>query len=282
MKRYTSRFLKLTALAYMAFPVVYLICAALLFDIPPRQCLRILLSPLYYLVCFWAICAGYGLWEMRRWAWHVFLFSHILVLYGNAVLAADYGESHHKIFGFFFSVLVLAFLTVRLGREIRVPYFLPRIRWWETNPRYRLSVPVTIHRHQGEALTGEILDLSMGGCFIKFRTELNSDEAIRLEFTVFGQEFRPTGTVVWHTHSTVTHPKGVGIKFGPIARPERRLLKAVIHRLKKITTLYSSARYLMNQEDLSKKIEELRASKLEPSDKDEPEKDEALLSAVKK
>lgn len=273
MKRYTTRFLKTIALAYMAFPVVYLLSAALLFDIPARQCVRILLSPLYYAICFLAVYAGYGLWEMRRWAWHIFLFSNIFVLYGNAILASDYGESHHKVFSFFVSVLILGFLTVRLGREIRVPYFLPRIRWWETNPRYRLSVPASLYRQNGDPFEGEILDLSMGGCFIKLRTELTSDEAIQVEFTVFGHPFKFTGTVVWRTQSTVTHPKGVGIKFGPLVRQERRILRAVIHRLKKITTLYGSARYLMSQEELNKKIEELRSSKLdEDTDPENPAK----------
>ena len=250
------------AMGYMTFPVMYILLAALLFDIPALQCIRILLSPLYYLLCFWAVCAGYGLWEMRRWGWHVFLFSNILIVYGNAVLAADYGESHHKVLGFIFSALVVTLLTLRLGREIRVPYFLPKIRWWESNPRYRLSVPVSIVRNEGTPFEAEILDISMGGCFIKVRTEINQDEPLTLEFTVFGQTFRSIGVAVWRTHSTVTHPKGVGVKFAPLSRPDRRMLKAVIQRLKKITGLYSSARYLMNQEELNKRIEELRSSKL--------------------
>lgn len=274
MKQYTSKFLKTTALAYMAFPAVYLICTALLFDIPLKKCISILLSPLYYLLCFWAVCAGYGLWEMRRWAWHVFLFSNFLIIYSNAVIAADFGESNHKLLAFFFSVLFLGALALRLGREIRVPYFLPKIRWWESNPRYRLSVPITLRRSNELQQKGEILDISMGGCFIKLRTELEQDESLDLEFTIFGQPFHCTGTVVWRTQSTVTHPKGVGVKFGPLSRADRRLLKAVTQRLKKITALYGSARYLMNQEELSKRIEELRSSKLEISSSEHPDEEE--------
>ncbi len=257
----------------MTFPVVYIVFSALLFDIPAQRVVRILLHPLYYLLCVWAVFAGYGLWEMRRWGWHVFLFSNILMIYGNAVIASDYGESHHKVIGFIVSVLIILFLVLRLGREIRVPYFLPKIRWWESNPRYRLSVPVSVQRNSNSILTGEILDLSMGGCFIKSRSELAQDESLTLEFTVFGQTFRFVGTVVWRTQSTVTHPKGIGIKFAPLTRFDRRLLKAVVHRLKKISGLYSSARYLMNQEELSKRIEELRATKLDPASlaKDESE-----------
>ncbi len=255
----------------MAFPLVYLVVAALLFDIPARSCVRILLSPLYYLLCFWAVCAGYGLWEMRRWGWHVFLFSNILIVYGNAVLASDYGTSHHKIFAFVISLGILALIIFRLGREIRVPYFLPRIRWWESNPRYRLTVPVAIQRQGGAPLTGDILDLSMGGCFVKLRTELLQDELLTLDFKVFDAPFLLQGNVVWRTHSTVTHPKGIGVKFAPLGRPERRLLRAVIHRLKKIANLYNSARYLMSPEELAQRITELRSSKLDLAKAEEEE-----------
>ncbi|MBI4925080.1 MAG: PilZ domain-containing protein [Bdellovibrio sp.] len=271
MKQYTSKFLKTVALGYMAFPVLYILLTALFFDIPAKQVVRILLHPLYYLLCIWAVFAGYGIWEMKRWGWHVFLFCNILIIYGNAVIASDYGESHHKVFGFVFSVIAISIIVLRLGREIKVPYFLPKIRWWESNPRYRLSVPVSVSRKDNTNFVGEILDLSMGGCFIKLRSELYQDETLSLEFTVFGQTFRFVGNVVWRTQSTVTHPKGIGIKFAPIIKFDKKLLKAVIHRLKKITGLYSTARYLMNQEELTKRIEELRATKLDPAQIDKEE-----------
>ncbi|MBI3534307.1 MAG: PilZ domain-containing protein [Deltaproteobacteria bacterium] len=250
MKQYTSKFLKTVALGYMAFPVLYILLTALFFDIPAKQVVRILLHPLYYLLCIWAVFAGYGIWEMKRWGWHVFLFCNILIV---------------------FSVIAISIIVLRLGREIKVPYFLPKIRWWESNPRYRLSVPVSVSRKDNTNFVGEILDLSMGGCFIKLRSELYQDETLSLEFTVFGQTFRFVGNVVWRTQSTVTHPKGIGIKFAPIVKFDKKLLKAVIHRLKKITGLYSTARYLMNQEELTKRIEELRATKLDPVQLDKEE-----------
>jgi len=263
MKSYTTRFLKSLAVFYMAFPATYLLSSALLFDIPAAQCLRMLLSPWYYFLSALAIASGYGLYEMKRWAWYVFLLTNVLVGYNNAVLASDFGESHYRVVAFILSIFILVGIMLRVSREVRVPYFLPRIRWWESNPRYRLSVPVAVTQIEESSLQGEILDLSMGGCFIKLRNDLLQDTQLGLQFTCFGQSVEVTGTVVWRTQSAVTHPKGVGIKFGAMSRAQRRVLKAIVHRLREISNLYRTSRYLMNQEEFFHKMEELQNERLD-------------------
>ena len=263
MKQYTSRFLKSVSLCYMAFPAVYLVIAALLFDIPGRACVSVLLSPFYYLLSLLAMAVGYGFWEMRRWAWHLFVAANILIVYANAVLVADHGTTHHKWIAFVFSFFALCALSVRVTREVRVPYFLPRIRWWESNPRYRLSIPVKVSAKTQDsmgfetALDGEILDLSTRGCFIKIRHEYRMDSPVRLNFSSYGLSFEFEGAVVWRPQSTVTHPKGLGVKFGAMPRAQKRNLRAVEQRLRKIASFYRSHRYLMNPEEFSDRMREL-------------------------
>lgn len=261
MKRYTSRFLKSIALFYLAFPVSYLVFAAILFDIPVNLCIRLLLSPFYYIVCAIAIVAGYALWEMKRWGWYVFVIANFFIAYGNALLANDYSSSHHQLLAFIASILVLASVGYRIGKEIRVPYFFPKIRWWESNPRYKLSCPVKLKLESTQAdLDGDILDLSMGGCFIKLRGEIPQDAAIHVYFSVFQTLVDASGTVVWRTQSTVTHPKGVGVKFHGITRVNKRHLRQICSKLKKIATFYRRSRYLMNQEDFMKQLDQLESS----------------------
>lgn len=244
---------------YLSFPVTYIILVALLFDVPANNCLRILLSPFYYLVAFLAVAVGYGLWEMRKWAWYVFLITNVLIGYENAIVVQDYSASHHKVSAFIASLLMLIFIIIRVAREVRVPYFFPKIRWWESNPRYRLAVPVQMNRKNGTTVEGEILDISMGGCFVKLRADLAQDEGISLRFTVFGHPLACDGTIVWRTDSTVTHPRGVGVKFGDMDRENRKALRQVNRRLKKIAALYRSSRYLLNQEEFLKRLEELES-----------------------
>lgn len=257
MKQYTSRTLKTIAVTYLLFPLIYILATAILFDIPANLCLRILISPTYYLAAIPAIIAGYGLWEMRRWGWYVFILVNIITIYLSALYLHDYGESHHKVLAFLFFACFLGGLTLRVGKEVRVPYFLPRIRWWESNPRYRLSLPVSIVDKTGQEISGEILDLSMGGCFIKLKVDIQKDETVLLKFSAFGYQVICQGTVVWRAVSAVTHPKGLGIKFSPLQKTEKRNMRLITKRYKKISTYYRKFRYLMNQEDFLKKMQEL-------------------------
>ena len=193
MKRYTTRFFKTVAMVYLAFPIVYLIVIAVIFDVPASSLVRILLSPLFYLVSTLAVVTGYGLLEMKRWSWYLLVVTDLLVLYVSALILNDYGEAHHKLVAFLAVAGATLLAAYRLGREIRVPYFFPKIAWWESDPRYRISVPVRIFPAVGEALDGEILDLSLGGCFVKTRVDVSMDQKATLEFAVFGYSIRCEG-----------------------------------------------------------------------------------------
>lgn len=261
MKRYITRFLKSLAVVLIGFPFFYIILAAMIYDIPLKGCGKILLSPFYYFVSLSAVIAGYGLWEARRWSWYVFVLFQVLLGLENASILLNYSESHHKISGFVFSLLLQGLLIFRVAKEIRVPYFFPKIRWWESNPRYRLSTPVKISRKnkQGveEVLEGEILDVSVAGCFVKLRQDLRLDEKIVLQFHLFHFDFSCEGTAVWCTQSAVTHPKGVGIKFGILSRNQKRVLRFISRRLRKIAKFYRKSRYWMSQEEFVQKLHEL-------------------------
>jgi Tfp pilus assembly protein PilZ len=258
MKRYTSRFLKSVALFYMTFPIAYVVIAALVFDMPGASCVHLLLSPFFYAVSLIAVISGWGLWEMHRWAWYLFGFSNLLIIYQTALVMNQYSESHHRLIGFIVSVLTILSVFLRVSKEVRVPYFFPKIRWWESDPRYRLAVRSEITRKVSEEkLSGEILDLSTTGCFIKTRIDLKTDEPIQLQFELFKLLVKVDGVVVWRSESTVTHPKGVGVKFSSSERPTKRHLRLMTKRLKKIAHFYRSSRYLLNQDEFLRQLGEL-------------------------
>ena len=263
MKQYISRLLKSISAVFMVFPIVYIIMTATLFDIPLSRCIGILLSPLYYVVSLCVMGAGYGLWEVRRWSWYLLLISQFLVGYENAILVQGYAESHHKIFIFLVSILAQGLLISVIAKEIRVPYFFPRIRWWESNPRYRLSVPVSIVRGSGETREGDILDIAMAGCFIKQRSDWTQDESVTLQFKIFGFEIRCPGKVVWLAQSTVTYPQGVGVKFGLLLKDQKRPFRVITRKLRRIASLYRRSRYLMSQEEFLKQLEVIESTSQE-------------------
>ncbi len=249
----------------MAFPLVYIIFAATSFDIPISSCIRLLLSPVFYLVAGVGMAAGYGFWEMRRWSWYVFMTFQGLVFYLDAIIASDYAESHHKIFILVISLVVQVLVAFRLAREIRVPYFFPKIRWWESNPRYRLSIPVSIQRNGGDTILAEILDLSVAGCFIKLRAVMPLNEPVSLNFRMYGQNIVIPGTIVWDAMSTVTHPKGIGVIFEKLPKEQRKALRAISTRLKQIASHYRRSRYWMEPKEFEQILTEIESGPLERS-----------------
>ena len=126
MKDYTSKFLKTVAWGYLAFPVTYLGITTLLFDVPLAGMSDVLLSPVFYVNSAVGILTGFGLREMKRWAWYLLMVSAVLIAYENQAILRTSAESHHKIPAYIASLVILAGILNRISREVRVPYFSPR------------------------------------------------------------------------------------------------------------------------------------------------------------
>ncbi|MBI3543253.1 MAG: PilZ domain-containing protein [Deltaproteobacteria bacterium] len=238
-RTYTSRTLRLISYLWMSYPASYLIYTLFPLALNLDGIIRVILSPGYWFVCFFAVIAGIGVLRIRWYGWYMFVFSNFLITYEVA-----YDLSHNSVGDMktvcFFTTLGLQILVIYLiGREIRVPYFFPRIRWWESDPRYKLSVQTKLVREDKSELEGEIMDLSLGGCFIKTHSYFTPDETITLDFALFERPVRCAGHVVWRTESTVTHPKGIGVKFNTLNKETIFCLKQATQKLRKLARVYS-------------------------------------------
>lgn len=263
MKRYASGTLRGIAIGYMAFPVSYLICAALLYQMPLAQCGRLLLSPWYYLFSLLGMITGLGLWGLHRWSWYLLVTLHFLALYSNAILLAEFSESPQKLAAYAISVIIVGLLTFRIHREIRVPYLLPRIRWWESDPRHRLSLKASIRRMNAEkGIPSDCLDLAWSGCFLKTRQDFKADETVLVQIEAFGLTLQCAGAIVWRTQSSVTVPKGIGVKFVAVPKEQKRAFKLALAQIRRINRHYRSSRYLLSQEDYFKRLEDLHTANL--------------------
>jgi Tfp pilus assembly protein PilZ len=212
-----------------------LIFCAVIFDVSTTRCVQLVLTPLFVIVTLSAILSGYGLHEMKQWSWYGVLASSFLIMFLNLHVALSYSESHHKGLAFLGSVLFVSVILYRLAREVKVPYFLPKIEWWESDPRYKFSVPVSIVVPSKEttAIQGEILDLSRGGCFVKTRETFIQDDIVNLTFMVMGKEITSHGVVVWITNTTVTRPKGIGVKFIELPKKDQKAVTELVQKKKR-------------------------------------------------
>ncbi|MEW6057491.1 MAG: PilZ domain-containing protein [Bdellovibrionota bacterium] len=162
------------------------------------------------------------------------------MVYQTAVALVYYSDQEFRLPVFLATGAGQLFFIYIVGREIRVPYFFPRIRWWESDPRYKLSVQTRLNREEKkDELEGEIMDLSVGGCFIKTHGFFMLDEPITLHFTLFEKNIECRGRVVWRTESMVTHPKGIGVKFDTLSKENVFCLKQATKKMKELAKAYS-------------------------------------------
>jgi hypothetical protein len=103
------------------------------------------------------------------------------------------------------------------------------------------------------------MDLSIAGCFIKLRSDLKQHESLKLHFVIFNIPVECHGVIVWRAQSGVTTPKGIGVKFLPLSRLQKRSLRQVTHRLKRIANFYRRSRYLLSQDEFLKRLRELES-----------------------
>jgi Tfp pilus assembly protein PilZ len=238
-KDYVPKFLIYFSKVWMCFPLVYLFYSVLVLGLKSSDILKIILSPLYWFTSFVSLIAGIGLIRVEWYGWYLFVFSNVLIFYQTASILTYYSNSEYKFLAFLFTTLLQLILIYFVTKKVRVPYFLPKIRWWESDPRYRLSVSVSIQREDGSNFEGEIIDISVGGCFIKAYSNFAINEKIKLKFKLFEDNFDFNAVVVWNTESRVTHPKGIGVKFLDQNKKKILLLKKATEKLQKLNRIYS-------------------------------------------
>lgn len=246
---YTSRKLRTIAYLWISFPLSYLIYAVAVLALNFSGLVKVVLSPWYWFVGAITAVAGFGILRIRWYGWYLFIFSNLLIAYETALDLVHYSVGDIKVTVFFMTVFFQCIAIFLVGREIRVPYFFPRIRWWESDPRYKLSVQAKIIRADKTEVEGEIMDISLGGCFVKSHSYFTPDEAVAIDFTLFDHPMHVTGHVVWRTESMVTHPKGIGVKFDTISKENSIYLKQATKKLRKLARVYNQIAREKNWQD---------------------------------
>lgn len=254
MKSFVSKPYRLIVLLYAAFPLLYPIFVALAFRVSASNLATLLLSFGFWMVSLFAGITAYGLWDTRRWAWYFFVFLNAMITYFGAVLASTYGHSEYRLDALGVQYFLQIVFLLKIRAELRVPYLIPKIRWWESNPAYKVAFHCEIHCEYQDPVKGDILDFAHSGCFVRTMGHFRQEEKVVLRAQLFGQPLSATAFVVWRAGEGVTHPKGVGLRFLSPKRPEKRLLVAVHKRFSEIHRLFASSRYLYNPDEFNQRL----------------------------
>ncbi len=223
----------------VGFPVFYLLFTALIFELNSKGVLALVLSPLYYLASIFWVMTGFGFRKMRQWSWYTLWFAQLFVFYLNALSLVNYSRSETKVQAFVLTLLIQFYVFFAASREVRVPYLFPRIKWWESGIAGMTHIRVEIETTHSEKSAhpepslGQILDINLRGCFLKTPRDFHEFEKIKMRGNFYGTPLELPGTIVWLAQSTVTHPKGVGVKFYGLDGLRKKHLKGAIKQFLK-------------------------------------------------
>jgi len=237
----TNPIYKVIAWVFFLFPLVYLPVVHLAFDVRLERLLSLLISPFFYLVCAVTVTAGAGLRRFKSWSWYVRGVALPLVFYESLRILVDYSSSPYRLELFGGTTLLLLSMFYFVSRELRVPYRMPRIRWWETNPKFRWDLPTVLQNEAGVEKAGTIMDITSKGCFVSTDGVLVPEEKIYVTIPDptpgEEEELRIQGRVIWVAQPSVTYPRGAGIRFEKMDRHSRKGVSSLKRKVQRRISL---------------------------------------------
>lgn len=167
--------------------------------------------------------AGIFIFICKRWSYWCYVGCLFLIFLANAY--GFWTSMNWMNFLTLFAVLVVDILAVAyfVVPSVRKVYFDPRLRWWETAPRYLFNQQGVMY-----SMPGLIRNVSEGGAMFETNTAYAEGQEVELKWNYEGEEYSVPGKVVYkktmgtgfccgvrfdHTPMTLKAMKGLVLKL---------------------------------------------------------------------
>jgi hypothetical protein len=197
-------------------------------------------NPVWGVLLVSGVAVAVGVWTVRPWGYYAFLgFSATVLLYQ----VWQYFQNPETPFYMALAITLpsVAAATSFLREHVSAPYFNPKMRWWERDPRFRINMGARF-QVQAQRQKGSLLDISKGGCFAELDTILFPGDVIELRVTVDEVDFLTRAKVIWRC----SHPRGYGLMFYSMTPRQRREVQLLLD--------YVSRRVNTNLPPLDKRV----------------------------
>lgn len=114
------------------------------------------------------------------------------------------------------NMLVIGYFLLPAVRRL---YFDPRLRWWETKPRYKADFQCQVE-HEGQQHWVEIKNISEGGAFLETSSHFSEGTKLKIFFKDAHGVLHLDGEVVY---KRMQAPIGYGFKFDKVSAKQPRL-----------------------------------------------------------
>jgi hypothetical protein len=183
-------------------------------------------KPLFFAYVVLPPIAGFFIYICRRWSY----WSYVACL-GFIFLANVYGFWTSVNWMNFVTLLVVLLADVLAVAYFVVPsvrqiYFDPRMRWWETAPRYVFN----IHGFMGSH-SGFVKNISEGGAFVESQSSYPEGSVVEVTWSFEGESFVVPGKVVYQRKQGPS-VFGYGVRFDHTPQTQKGM-RLLITRLEK-------------------------------------------------
>ena len=235
--------IRLLATLFVLAPLLNAVALSFLWDVSLLAYLRVVfLQPWWSVleICLPLPAAGLAIYAMKRWSYVVFLLITAYVFVRNAQNVHGLPDSFNLpvlILAYAVNLVVVAYFLLP---TVRGPYFNARMRWWEALPRYRLDLPIALHRGE-QVVQVRSNDFSAGGVLVRASDDIHrffepgeGSQHLRVEFR-HGEksefEFSLPATRVHHRRSGDDFL--YGLQYTNLSRTDRRLLLRFVRELQR-------------------------------------------------
>lgn len=180
------------------------------------------LDPVWAFLLAAGVVVSVGVWTVKAWGYYSFLvFSATALLYQGWL----YIQNPESSFYLTLAVSLLSSVAAAsfLREHISAPYFNPRMRWWERDPRFRVNLGARFQVNN-QRQKGALLDISRGGCFAELETILFPGDVIELRVTVEQVDFLARAKVIWRC----SRPRGYGLMFYNMTPRQKREIEQLL------------------------------------------------------
>lgn len=170
--------------------------------------------------------AGLTIYACKRWSFWVYLclmgtiFAHSIL---NWRSRSEVVSVAPMLIIFVINIILVAYILIPAVRKI---YFEPRLRWWETKPRYSVDYDAEVKLAE-KASPARILNLSESGLFAQMKEAISDGSRIEISFKDDGILYTAVGTTIHHRRQG---EMGVGVQFVHTS-DSNRSLKFLIRKL---------------------------------------------------
>ncbi|HLE11115.1 MAG: hypothetical protein A2504_01535 [Bdellovibrionales bacterium RIFOXYD12_FULL_39_22] len=175
------------------------------------------------------VIAGIAIYKVKNWSYPVFLavmvWVSIRIIYNYATLPGVYSLTYILVP----MTINIFFVSYILLPNVRAAYIDPRLRWWETRPRFKCTGSVMIEcEESNKRVEAQLSNIAEGGLFVLSNQELKMDAPIKVSINILDLHITSKAKIVYHRKDQAN---GYGIQFTNISKEFAQYMRAVTRRL---------------------------------------------------